>query len=97
MPERYGADDVPPDDGCGTERNICIPLGYVIIIADRLMMSTESLHSVVIETTCALSCVSHTNAWRVVYVSMTQLGLPLPRVIIMAASRQNVNRSMKIC
>ena len=60
------------------------PVRYVHIITDLIMMSTESLHSVVIETTCALSCVSHINAWRVVCVSMTQLGLPSPRVHIIA-------------
>ena len=66
-------------------------------IADELMMSTELLHSVVIEAACALSIVSHTNAWRVMYVSMTQLGLPSPRVHIMASSRDHVNRSLQNC
>ena len=68
----------------------------MIIIADAVMMSTELLHSVVIEAACALSIVSHINAWRVMYVSMTQLGLPSPRVHIMASPRDTVNRLVKI-
>ena len=71
--------------------------GHVTNIAGVATLSTESLHSVVIEVTCASSCVSHINAWRVVCVSMTQLGLPSPRDLIittLSGKRQQIDEEM---